>query len=210
MASRQETKKGRAEAGARKAADELHDVNKATSEKGSTVHEEPPFNQGHDQGSAGVIGGIFKSVKDTITGKAHDISDTTRESEDVAAQKIHGQNEGPKELYEETEDNARKRMQQLKLKEEGIYDEARQRAEADRETAAARGSAAKKNIYSAMGNLTGSIKEKLTMPSDTVEETRAARELGGPKRGMRTDVDEGSPVARSGFVFTTARDDTSS
>lgn len=96
MASRQETKKGRAEAGARKAADELHDVNKATSEKGSTVHEEPPFNQGHDQGSAGVIGGIFKSVKDTITGKAHDISDTTRESEDVAAQKIHGQNEGPK------------------------------------------------------------------------------------------------------------------
>lgn len=42
------------------------------------------------------------------------------------------------ELYEETEDNARKRMQQLKLKEEGIYDEARQRAEADRETAAAR------------------------------------------------------------------------
>lgn len=73
-----------------------------------------------------------------------------------------------------------------------------------------RGSAAKKNIYSAMGNLTSSIKEKLTMPSDIVEETRAAHELGGPKRVKRTDIDEGSDVARSGFVFTTAKDDTSS
>lgn len=42
------------------------------------------------------------------------------------------------ELFEETEDNARKMMQELKLNEEGIQDEARQRAEADRETAAAR------------------------------------------------------------------------
>lgn len=42
------------------------------------------------------------------------------------------------ELYEETEDNARKMMQEFKLKEEGIQDEDRQRAEADRETAAAR------------------------------------------------------------------------
>ncbi|XP_006365295.1 embryonic protein DC-8-like [Solanum tuberosum] len=363
MASRQEDKKERAEAAARKVADELQDLNKGTNEKGSMMHEETPFDQGHDQRSSGVIGNIFKSVKETITGKAHDTSETTlRESEDVAAHKIHGasettdqkaseagqkmgedsaaekekqaenstvekkateykdyakdsligqstklrnkgeetkeatmkktnglkdygaekageykdsvvdhkakqmehtmmekadyiaekaeegkdttfgkiselkdsaadaarravgfftgtkedaadaalRNEEPKELYEETEDNARKMMQELKLNEEGVQDEARQRAEADRETAAARGSAAKKNIYSAMGNLTGSIKEKLTMPSDIVEETRAARELGGPKRGMRTDVDERSPVARSGFVFTTAKDDTSS
>ncbi|KAK4708756.1 hypothetical protein R3W88_029681 [Solanum pinnatisectum] len=369
MASRQGDKKERAVAAARKAADELHDLNKGTNEKGSMMHEETPFDQGHDQRSTGVIGNIFKSVKETITGKAHDTSETTRESEEVAAHKIHGasettdqkaseagqnsgeykekkvyiedsaaekekraknsrmekateykdyakdsligqstklrnkgeetkeatmekandlkdygaekageykdsvvdkakqmehtmmekaddieekaeegkdtifgkiselkdsaadtarravcfftgtkeeaadtalRNEEPKELYEETEDNARKMMQQLKLKEEGIQDEARQRAEADRETAAARGSAAKKNIYSAMGNLTSSIKEKLTMPSDIVEEMRAARELGGPKRGMRTDVDEGSPVARSGFVFTTAKDETSS
>ncbi|KAM3264771.1 embryonic protein DC-8-like [Capsicum annuum] len=68
--------------------------------------------------------------------------------------------EEPKELYEETDDNARKIMQELKFKEEGIQDEPRQRAEADREAAAARGSAAKTNIYSAMGDLTDSIKEK--------------------------------------------------
>ncbi|KAG5576982.1 hypothetical protein H5410_057116 [Solanum commersonii] len=350
MAWRQEDKKERAEAAARKAADELHDLNKGTNEKGSMMHEETPFDQGHD---SGVIRNIFKSVKETITGKAHNTSETTlRESEDVAAHKIHGasettdqkaseagqklgedsaeekekqaenstmekkateykdyakdsligqstklrnkgeetkeatmkkandlkdygaekageykdsvvdhkakqmehtmmekavdiaekaeegkdttfgkiselkdsaadaarravgfftvtkedaadaalRSEKPKELYEETEENTRKMMQELKLNAEGIQDEARQRAEADRETAAA----------SAMGNLTGSIKEKLTMPSDIVEETRAARELGGPKRGMRTDVDERSPVARSGFVFTTAKDDTSS
>lgn len=44
------------------------------------------------------------------------------------------------------------------------------------------------------------------MPSDIVEETRAARELGGTK----TDIDEESHVAKSGFVFTTAKDDTNS
>ncbi|KAM3324313.1 embryonic protein DC-8-like [Capsicum chacoense] len=118
--------------------------------------------------------------------------------------------EEPKELYEETEDNARKIMQELKFKEEGIQDEPRQRAEADREAAAARGSAAKTNIYSAMGNLTDSIREKLTMPSDIVEETRAARELGGTKTDKKTDIDEESHVAKSGFVFTTAKDDTNS
>ncbi|KAM3397995.1 hypothetical protein P3S68_001509 [Capsicum galapagoense] len=61
-----------------------------------------------------------------------------------------------------------------------------------------------------MGNLTDSIKEKLTMPSDIVEETRAARELGGTKTDKKTDIDEESHVAKSGFVFTTAKDDTNS
>ncbi|KAK6776092.1 hypothetical protein RDI58_027093 [Solanum bulbocastanum] len=93
MASRQEDKKERAEAAARKAADELHDLNKGTNEKGRMMHEETPFDQGHDQRSTGVIGNIFKSVKETITGKAHDTSETTRKSEEVAAHKIHGASE---------------------------------------------------------------------------------------------------------------------
>lgn len=94
MASRQAAKEERAEAAAPEAADDIHDVNKARSEKGrSMMHEETPFDQEHDQRTTGVIGSIFKSVKETITGKAHDTSETTRETEDVAAQKIHGASE---------------------------------------------------------------------------------------------------------------------
>ncbi|KAK4341168.1 hypothetical protein RND71_039669 [Anisodus tanguticus] len=368
MASRQAVKEERAEAAGREAADELHDVNKARSEKGSLMHQGTPYNQAHEQRSSGVIGSIFKSVKETIAGKAHDTAETARGSEDVAAQKIHGASDttaqrvseaGDKmgeykdsavekakqakdstmgkasdatKKAKETQDSLMEQATELKYKaaekaeetkdltvgkareykdyaaekakqgeedtmskasdykdygaekageyknsipdkekqtkdtaveykdntaekaEEGkdttfgkiseLKDlaadaarravgfftgnkeeatdaahpknlsskkkESRQRAEADKETAAARGSAANESIYSAMGNLTPSLKEKLTMPCDIVEETRAARELGGPKRGKRMDVEEASPVARSGFLFTTSKDDTNS
>ena len=42
-----------------------------------------------------------------------------------------------------------------------------------------RGNEAKGTIFGALGNVTEAIKSKLTMPSDIVEETRAAREHGG-------------------------------
>lgn len=45
-----------------------------------------------------------------------------------------------------------------------------------------RGQAAKVNIFSAIGNVTDAIKDKLTMPSDIKKETEAAQEYGGTKR----------------------------
>lgn len=51
-----------------------------------------------------------------------------------------------------------------------------------------RGQAAKVNIFSAIGNVTDAIKDKLTMPSDIKRETEAAREYGGTKRPVDTYV----------------------
>ncbi|KAL2520239.1 embryonic protein DC-8-like [Forsythia ovata] len=126
-------------------------------------------------------------------------------------------------------------MEELKLKEEGVQDVAKQRAAADWETAADRqvfqfcmsivtlynflkyflvfflnefvklesqvtfagfnrGMAARSTIYGAMGSLKDAIKDKLTYPSDIVQEARAVHEYGGPKRGEKTvDDAAGTP-----------------
>lgn len=66
-----------------------------------------------------------------------------------------------------------------------------------------RGTAGTRNIFSAIGSVKEAIKEKLTMPSDIVEETQAAREYGGTKRATAEKVvldDEGNPVDEYGRV----------
>lgn len=75
----------------------------------------------------------------------------------------------------ETEDEARRKMQELKLREEGYDDEDQKRAEPERETAEDRGTAGTRNIFSTIGSVKEAIKEKLTKPSDVVEETQAAQ-----------------------------------
>lgn len=66
-----------------------------------------------------------------------------------------------------------------------------------------RGTAGTRNIFSAIGSVKEAIKEKLTMPSDIVEETQAAREHGGTKRATAEKVvldAEGNPVDEYGRV----------
>ncbi|XP_060175645.1 embryonic protein DC-8-like isoform X2 [Lycium barbarum] len=112
MASRQAVKEERAEAAAREAANELHDVNKARSVKGSIMHEETPYSQGHEQRSTGVIGSIFQSVKETISGKSHDTTETTRESE--AAEKVGEYKDYTEKKTKEMEDSAAEKAKQAK------------------------------------------------------------------------------------------------
>jgi len=57
-----------------------------------------------------------------------------------------------------------------------------------------RGNEAKGTIFGALGNVTEAIKSKLTMPSDIVEETRAAREHGGTGRTVvEVKVEDSKP-----------------
>ncbi|CAA0837669.1 embryonic cell protein 63 [Striga hermonthica] len=113
----------------------------------------------------------LRKARDVFTGKAEEVDPKALQGGDINTEK-----------YGESEFKARERMQEVKLDKEGVYDEAKQRALADRETAADRGIAAKKNIYGAAGDVLDSIKEKLTLPTDIVREARASREYGGPKR----------------------------
>ncbi|XP_052175382.1 embryonic protein DC-8-like [Diospyros lotus] len=100
------------------------------------------------------------------------------------------------EVGADTEYEAGRKLQELKLQQEGneYDDEDRRRAEADWETTANRGTAARSNIYGAKGSVEEAIEEKLTMPTDIVKETRSASEYGGPKRAevakVLVDVEE--------------------
>ncbi|KAG8378526.1 hypothetical protein BUALT_Bualt08G0146200 [Buddleja alternifolia] len=126
-----------------------------------------------------------RRAMDYFTGKAGDLDQKALDGGDINDEK-----------YGETEFKAREKMQELKLNEEGVYDEAKQRAWADKETAADRGVAAKRNIYGAMGTVKDAIREKLTYPTGIVQEARASREYGGPKRGRGhklVDEVEGGP-----------------
>ncbi|KAJ8537715.1 hypothetical protein K7X08_014255 [Anisodus acutangulus] len=83
MESRQAVKEERAEAAARVAADELHDVNKERRDQSQREYEQKP----------GVIGSIIKSVqgtlghaKDAVTGKAHDTAAVTSDTTSVVAE----------------------------------------------------------------------------------------------------------------------------
>ncbi|KAI3464290.1 hypothetical protein Pfo_020953 [Paulownia fortunei] len=121
--------------------------------------------------------------RDFFTGKAGELDQKALERGDINVEK-----------YGETEFKAREKMEELKLNEEGVYDEAEQRAATDWETAADRGIAARRNIYGAVGCVKDAIKDKLTYPTDIVQEARASREYGGPKRREKlVDDIEGGP-----------------
>ncbi|XP_011095747.1 embryonic protein DC-8-like isoform X2 [Sesamum indicum] len=68
-----------------------------------------------------------RRARDYFTGNARDLDQKALEGGDINEEK-----------YGETEFKARQKMQELKLNEEGVYDEAKQRAAADWDTAADR------------------------------------------------------------------------
>ncbi|KAL7156217.1 hypothetical protein ABFS83_03G128600 [Erythranthe nasuta] len=132
-----------------------------------------------------------RRTKDLLTGTAEELDRKSLQGGDTNQEK-----------YRETEFKAREKMEEHKLNEEGLQDEAKQRAAADRETAADRGVAARKNIYGAMGSVKDAIKEKLTYPTDIVHEARASREYGGPKRAEKeklVDETEEGPYGPAAF-----------
>ncbi|KAK4413424.1 Late embryogenesis abundant protein ECP63 [Sesamum alatum] len=124
-----------------------------------------------------------RRARDYFTGTARELDQKALEGGDINEEK-----------YGETEFKARQKMQEVKLNEEGVHDEAKQRAAADWDTAADRGIAAKRNIYGAVGSVKDAIKDKLTYPTDIVQEARASREYGGPKRGEKMVEDIGGPT----------------
>ncbi|KAL0351274.1 UNVERIFIED_CONTAM: Late embryogenesis abundant protein ECP63 [Sesamum calycinum] len=136
-----------------------------------------------------------RRARDYFTGNARDLDQKALEGGDINEEK-----------YGETEFKAREKMQDLKLNEEGVYDEGKQRAAADWDTAADRGIAAKKNIYGAVGSVKEAIKDKLTYPTDIVQEARASREYGGPKRGEKMVEDIRGPTGPAAMPTVRASD----
>lgn len=70
-----------------------------------------------------------------------------------------------------------------------------------------RGNEGKSNIFSKLGGVKDAIKDKLSMPTDVVEQTRAAREYGGTRRGTEGEkvvvVDE-TPVGATAHTLKAA------
>lgn len=73
------------------------------------------------------------------------------------------------EKLSETEEEARRKMEELKVEGKEYKDEAGGRSREARDIEAEKGKAAKGNILSSFGGVTGAIKSKLTQPTDVVE-----------------------------------------
>ncbi|CAN7009137.1 unnamed protein product [Brassica oleracea var. botrytis] len=95
------------------------------------------------------------------------------------------------EKMEEAGEEARRKMEEMRLEGKELKDEARdkaregsQKTKESAELAAERAHETKDSatIFGTLENVTEAIKNKLTMPSDIVEETRVARERGSTGR----------------------------
>nr|AAO39900.1 At2g36640 [Arabidopsis thaliana]BAC42987.1 putative f13k3 late embryogenesis abundant protein AtECP63 [Arabidopsis thaliana] len=109
---------------------------------------------------------------------------------EVTRQKMEEMRLEGKELKEEAGAKAQEASQKTRESTES----GAQKAEETKDSAAVRGNEAKGTIFGALGNVTEAIKSKLTMPSDIVEETRAAREHGGTGRTVvEVKVEDSKP-----------------
>ncbi|KAL0456304.1 UNVERIFIED_CONTAM: Late embryogenesis abundant protein ECP63 [Sesamum latifolium] len=169
-------------------------VNKSADTVTETASEYTKYTAEKAKEESGAVASRMSELKESATAAARRARDYfTGNARDLDQKALQG-GDINEEKYGETEFKARQKMQELKLNEEGVYDEAKQRAAADWDTAADRGIAAKRNIYGAVGSVKEAIKDKLTYPTDIVQEARASREYGGPKRGEKMVEDIGGPT----------------
>ncbi|KAH7553634.1 hypothetical protein JRO89_XS12G0036500 [Xanthoceras sorbifolium] len=118
-----------------------------------------------------------KDTTDYTAEKAKEGKDTTVAKLKTAETKEAAKQGDSFEQLSESEEAARQKMEEMKLK----------------------GKAASGTIFGSIGNVTEAIKSKFTMPHEVVEETRAAREQSGGKAGpgekIEVDIEETRPGA---------------
>lgn len=136
------------------------------------------------------VGETAEAAKEKTKEAAEAAKDKTWETKEEA--KRHGQ-----DIYKGTEEEERRKMEEMrieKLREKGydiqVDDEATERARP-------RGDAGKANILGTIGNVAESIKSKLTMTSDIVEDKSRDKggKGGGEGRTVVVSVEETPPGA---------------
>ncbi|XP_028090192.1 late embryogenesis abundant protein ECP63-like isoform X2 [Camellia sinensis] len=110
-------------------------------------------------------------LKDTAVDTARRAMGYLTGKKEETKEKAAETGEAAKEKYNETQDKPRPKMEEMKLSEESHEEN--------------RGTAGSGNIFSALGSVKDAIKEKLTVPIDTVEEKRVESEQGGGGGGGR-------------------------
>ncbi|XP_028090194.1 late embryogenesis abundant protein ECP63-like isoform X4 [Camellia sinensis] len=122
--------------------------------------------------------------KETAVAKMAELKDTAVDTARRAMGYLTGKKEETKEKAAETgeaaKDKARPKMEEMKLSEESHEEN--------------RGTAGSGNIFSALGSVKDAIKEKLTVPIDTVEEKRVESEQGGGGGGGGRGGEEAEKV----------------
>ncbi|XP_048127566.1 late embryogenesis abundant protein ECP63 isoform X3 [Rhodamnia argentea] len=140
-----------------------------------------------------------KEGKDTTVGKLGELKESAADTARRAMEMLSGKEEktkettyvtleSAKEKLRETEEEARRKTEELRVKEREYEDDAARRA---RENKEAWGKEERGGILGAIGSVTGAIKEKLTQQSDEKDETPMAGRNEGKERdqGARAGVE---------------------
>ncbi|OWM69657.1 late embryogenesis abundant protein ECP63-like [Punica granatum] len=118
--------------------------------------------------------------RDGPVGELRGLRDAAKAAAVKARDLLSGEAGGTDRRQPETEEPGRQKLEEMRLRATGQHEEAQ------------RGMEAKDNIVSSIGSVTDAIKEKLTQPTDVVNETRLAHEHGAALREDPTAGPTGS------------------